>query len=212
MPCRRLRVTMRCLCLESNTTIPSSPRLLLLLLRSRTAAAEVVHTYSYNTFVITPYTLIWYVCMYVCMCVYVGRFEKIWPLISHPAWMQHQIIADFLRFAWKFQHDALLCNPSLNPFLSLNPNPNPSSKHHHRIAAVVLPPLMPEFNRTAISAYCTETYSASTPSAMKVRSTHMYILYCAQQLEHQHAVMCVWMFMSYHVISKPTHHWLLCDK
>ena len=83
--------------------------------------------------------------------------------------MQHQIIADFLRFAWKFQHDALTCHPNLIPNPTLNPK-----QHHHRAAAVVLPPLMPEFNRTAISAHCTDTYSTSTPTGMKVRSTHSF--------------------------------------
>jgi hypothetical protein len=33
---------------------------------------------------------------------------------------------------------------------------------------------MPEFNRTAISAHCTDTYSTSTPTGMKVRSTHSF--------------------------------------
>mmetsp|Transcript_4017 Transcript_4017/g.5624 ORF Transcript_4017/g.5624 Transcript_4017/m.5624 type:complete len:484 (+) Transcript_4017:1577-3028(+) len=79
------------------------------------------------------------------------NYIQSWVLESHPPWIYHQVIANFLRYAWKFQSDAACLNGA-----SLTSNE--SGK---------LPPWMPEFNRTDLTAHCLSTHSSVTPDLIQ---------------------------------------------
>ena len=83
-------------------------------------------------------------------------------LNSHPSWIYHQVLADFLRYAWKFQRSAVCAASNSKSSLSaVNSN------------SYKLPPLIPSFNRTVLSAYCISTISRCTPSSVVNASVHV---------------------------------------
>ena len=93
-------------------------------------------------------------------------FMSVWPLTSwHPSWIQHQLVADFLRVAWTFQRNAL-CKSVIS-------SSNDTTTSIILPGRQKLPPVMPEFNRTGLSIdYCLKTFSSATPHALKEASVH----------------------------------------
>ena len=83
----------------------------------------------------------------------------VWPLLWHPSWIQHQIVADFLRVSWTFQRNAL-CKSVIS-------SSNDTTTSITLTGRQKLPPMMPEFSRTDLSIdYCLKTFSAVTPNWM----------------------------------------------
>ena len=63
--------------------------------------------------------------------------------------MYHQVLADFLRFAWKFQGNAVCAASTV-------------SAGNDNSYSYKLPPLIAAFNRTVLSAHCVSTIGRCT--------------------------------------------------
>ncbi len=86
------------------------------------------------------------------------KYLPVWLLVRHPPWMYHQVLADFLIFAWKFQGNAVCAASTIS---AGNGN------------SYKLPPLIAAFNRTVLSAYCVSTIGRCTATSIVNAIVHV---------------------------------------
>eukprot|EP01036_Dinobryon_divergens_P031826 gene31826-41304_t len=107
-------------------------------------------------------------------CGKTRSYLPLWKYNSHPAWMYHQLVADFLRAAWQFQRNAVCATAA-----GSSGGGGGGGSIKKSLPAVVgireLPPLIPSLNRTEQSAYCVSLISKCTPSSIVNASVHVAI-------------------------------------